>query len=346
VDREGPSEFELIARLAERLRPGVDGGDSVALGIGDDAAVTLPAGAAVLTVDAVVDGVHFRREAAPLRSVGWKALAVTLSDLAAMGASPRHALVVLGVPGDLDLEGCLEVGDGLAAAASEHATALVGGDVTRAPTLFATVTAVGEVSSADDAVRRDGGRPGDALAVTGELGGAAAGLLLMERPGVAGSVGGETAAALRGRHLEPRPRLDAGVALARAGATAMIDLSDGLGGDCTQLAEASRVRAEIELGRVPIQAGVSEVASAAGLDPLDLVAGGGEDYELLAALPAERVEDARDAADRAGTPLTVIGELSAGEGVGLRDPSGEDREVTGFDHLAGGPWSAGSAPSG
>jgi thiamine-monophosphate kinase len=345
VDGERKGEFELIARIAERLRAGSEKDDRVALGIGDDAAVTVPEGASVLSVDAVVDGVHFRRETAPLRSVGWKALAATLSDLAAMGASARHALVVLGVPPDLDLDGCLELYDGLAAAASETGTTLLGGDVTRAPALFVTVTAFGELASPGDAVRRGGARAGDVLAVTGELGGAAAGLLLLERPDAGGSLASETAGALRERHLEPHPRLEAGKALARAGATAMIDLSDGLGADCVHLAAASGVRAEIDLGRVPVQDGVSDLASIAGLDVLDLVAGGGEDYELLAALPAERVDEAGPAVGRSGAALTVIGELSAGEGVELRDATGGLRQVAGFDHLASGPGSAGSARS-
>jgi thiamine-monophosphate kinase len=346
VNREGSSEFELIARIAERLRTGAEGDDRVALGIGDDAAVTVPEGASVLSVDAVVDGVHFRRDTAPLRSVGWKALATTLSDLAAMGASARHALVVLGVPPDLDLDGCLELYDGLEQVARDTETTLLGGDVTRAPALFVTVTAVGELSSPGQAVRRDGGRPGDVLAVTGELGGAAAGLLLLESPDVAGSLASDATAALRARHLEPRHRLEAGAALAGAGATAMVDLSDGLGADCGHLAAASGVRAEIDLARVPVQAAVSEVATAAGRDVLDLVAGGGEDYELLAALSADRVDEAVAAVARAGAALTMIGELSEGEGAGLRDASGRLCDAAGFDHLAGGSGSAGSARSG
>ncbi len=345
MDREPVGEFELIARIAERLRGELPEDDRVVLGIGDDAAVMLCEGAAVVSVDAVVDGVHFRRDTAPLRSVGWKALAATLSDLAAMGAAPRYALVVLGVPEDLDAGRALELYEGLAAVARETGTALVGGDVTRAPALLLTVTALGEVASPGDAVRREGGRPGDALAVTGELGGAAAGLLLLERPELARALPEETGAALRARQLEPHPRLDAGRALAAAGATAMVDLSDGLGADCAHLAEASGVRAVIELGRAPMQAGVSDVAEAAGVDPLDLVAAGGEDYELLVALPPDRVEEAAAAVGVAGTSLTAIGELGAGEGVELRDPSGARREVAGFDHLAGGRGSAGSARS-
>jgi thiamine-monophosphate kinase len=337
-------EFELIARIAERFG-GAGRGEGVVLGIGDDAAVTTPRGATVICVDAVVDGVHFRRETSPLRSIGSKALAVTLSDLAAMGATPRHALVVLGVPEDVDLDACLTVCDGLAAAAGESGTTIVGGDVTRAPALFVTVTAVGEVSSPDAAVRRGGARAGDVLVVTGELGGAAAGLLVLERPGLADSLSLDGVEALTERLLEPRPRLEAGLALARAGATAMIDISDGLGADCAHLAEASGVRAEIALERVPVQAGVPEVAAVAGLDPLDLVAGGGEDYELLAALPRERVAAAVEAVAQAGTSLAEICELGAGAGVELRDASGRVHEVAGFDHLRTGRGSGGSARS-
>ncbi len=313
----------MRARLAEA---GVGAGGRVALGSGDDAAVIHATGASAISVDALVDGVHFRRETAPLGSVGRKALTAALSDLAAMGATAGEALVALGVPGDLDEAGCAELADGLAGAAREWSVVLAGGDVVRAPVLFVSVTVIGSLAMGGG-VTRAGAQPGDLVAVTGELGGAAAGLLLLDRPDLAAALGEDAAAALRRRQLEPTPRLGEGRALAEAGATAMIDLSDGLAGDAGHVARASGVAIEIELDRLPLFEGVAEVAEAAGRDALDLAVSGGEDYELLACLPAEALE-------RADARLTAIGEVTEGEGLRLREQGGTLRVARGFDQLA------------
>ena len=329
-------EFGLIARLAQRLGQAQGArrsGTEIHVGIGDDGAVTVPAGATGTSTDAMVEGVHFRRETAPPRAIGRKALAAALSDLAAMGAAPGEAYVALGIPDDLAEGACLEVYEGLGVLAAETGTAVLGGDLTRSPILLIVVTAVGHAPSADAIVGRDGASVDQALAVTAELGGAAAGLLLLERPELAGSLDPEAAASLRRRQLEPEPRLAAGAALASAGASAMIDISDGLGADAGHVAAASGLRVAIELERVPVQAGVAEVAAAAELDTRDLSAAGGEDYELLAAVPRDRLEAAAGAASAAGAPLTVIGTTTRGEGVELRDPDGSVRPASGFDHL-------------
>jgi thiamine-monophosphate kinase len=332
------NEFDLIARLVETVAEARREGSSsyrarIAVPSGDDAAVTVPKGATATSVDSLVDGVHFRRQTAPLGSVGRKALAVALSDLAAMGAVPGEAYVQLGVPDDLDQAGCLELGQGLAQVAAEHDVAVLGGDVTRAPVLWIAITVVGHADSAEQLVRRAGASPGDLLAVTGELGGAAAGLLVLDRPELAEAVGAEVADGLRRRQLEPRPRIAAGRALAARGASAMIDLSDGLGGDAGQLAGASGVRLEIELERLPLQAGVGEVADAAGADAYELGTGRGEDYELLVALPPECAEGAGAEVATTGSTLTTIGAVEEGEGVVLRAPDGSEREPGGFDQL-------------
>jgi thiamine-monophosphate kinase len=333
-------EFELLAKVRERLAPP---GPRVRLGSGDDAAIVVPGGATATSVDALLDGVHFRRADASLAQIGRKALAAALSDLAAMGAEAGEAYVVLGVPIDLDEDGCLELLDGIAAVAAETGTTLAGGDVSRAPALSLAITVVGHAARAEDLVTRSGARPGDILAVTGELGGAAAGLLLLEEGGPAGArssfqphSGDEGCrAGLLSRQLQPRPRLEAGRALARAGATAMIDLSDGLGGDARHLAAASGVGLRIDAGALPIAAGVAAVAAAAGRDPLALAAGGGEDYELLATLPGERFEAAAAAVAAAdGAGLARIGEATAGAGVEIRLPGGGTLEPTGFDQLS------------
>jgi thiamine-monophosphate kinase len=314
-------EFELLDRIRARLpQPGA----RVRLGSGDDAAVTVPGGATATSVDALVDGVHFRREWSSPTQIGAKALAVALSDLAAMGAEPGEAYVVLGIPADFDEDSCLELLDGMAKVAEETGTTLAGGDVTRAPVVTLAVTVVGHAKSAGDLVTRSGAQPGDALVVTGELGGAAAGLLLLEaKPDVPSLVT---------RQVEPQPRLGAGQALAAAGATAMIDLSDGLGGDARHIAAAGGVGLRIDADALPLAPGLVEVAADAGRDPLELATSGGEDYELLATLPEERLADAeRATGDHGG--LTRIGTVIAGEGVEIRLPGGELLEPRGFDQL-------------
>jgi thiamine-monophosphate kinase len=325
-------EFELLAKLRERLP---EAGSRVRLGSGDDAAVTVPGGATATSVDALVDGVHFRRDRGSLEQIGHKALATALSDLAAMGAEAGEAYVVLGVPPDLDEDDCLRILDGMVALATGTGTTLAGGDVTRAPALTLAVTVVGHAETAEQLVGRGGARPGETLVLTGELGGAAAGLLLLERPELASCVPEETAARLRKRQLEPWPRLRAGRALAAVGATAMIDLSDGLGADAGHLAARSGAALRIEAASLPLAKGVAEVAAAAGREPLELATAGGEDYELLVALPTERLGEASLAIGEAEeAALTPVGEVAAGSGVEIRLPGGASLETGGFDQLA------------
>ena len=335
-------EFELIEAVRRRLP---QGDPRVVLGSGDDAAVTVPEGATATSVDALVDGVHFRRQWSGLAQIGDKALAVALSDLAAMGAEAGEAYVVLGVPEDLDEDGCLELLDGMEALAGRTGTTLAGGDVTRAPVLTLAMTVVGHAPSAGDFVTRAGARPGDALVVSGELGGAAAGLKLLENAATEDSgrdrsllvslsdTNSERDAGLVRRQLEPQPRLAEGRMLAQAGATATIDLSDGLGGDAGHLAAASGVALRIDAASLPLQEGVAEVAAAAGHDHLELAVSGGEDYELLAALPPQRLDEATTAVEATGTRLTRIGEVLAGEGVEIRLPGGGILPPAGFDQL-------------
>lgn len=322
-------EFELLARMRERLP---SSGGRLLLGSGDDAAVTRPAGVEAVSIDAVVDGVHFRRADATPRQIGRKALSVALSDIAAMGAEAGEAYVALAVPPDLDEEGCLELLDGLLEVASETGTDLAGGDLTRSPVLSLAVTVVGHAEEAESLVARTGARAGDVLAVTGELGAAAAGLLTLGDPRIAAAVPDEALSSLRARQLDPSPRLDAGRALAAAGARAMIDISDGLGGDARRLAEESGIGMQIDSSLLPLAAGLAEAASAAVRDPLELAVSGGEDYELLASLPAERFEGAAAAVQDAGVALTRIGE-AGGEDVRIRRPGGAPLEPRGYDQL-------------
>lgn len=324
-------EFELLAKLRKRLP---QDGPQVKLGSGDDAAVTVPGGATATSVDAIIDGVHFRRGESDLRAVGRKALATALSDLAAMGAEAGEAYVVLGAPEDLGEEEFLALLDGLLELAAATGTTLAGGDLTRAPALTLAVTVVGHAATAERLVSRAGARPGDLLVLTGEIGAAAAGRLLLDEPDLARAVPENTAERLRARQLDPSPRLRSGLALAAAGARAMIDLSDGLAGDAAHLARAGGVGLRIDAGSLPLAKGVAEVAVAAGREPLELAVSGGEDYELLAALPPARLAEASTAiGEAAETTLTPVGEVEAGEGAEIRLPGGGRLKARGYDHL-------------
>ncbi|HEU4706807.1 MAG TPA: thiamine-phosphate kinase [Solirubrobacterales bacterium] len=326
-------EFELLAKLRDRLPPN---DPRVRLGSGDDAAVTVPGAATATSVDAIVDGVHFRRAETTPHLIGRKAISTALSDLAAMGADAGEAYVALGAPEDLGEEEFLALLDGVLEVCAETGTSLAGGDVTRAPALTLAITVVGHARGPDELVPRAGAEAGDLLVLTGEIGGAAAGRLLLDDPALAAAVSESTADHLRHRQLDPAPRLRSGSALAEAGARAMIDLSDGLAGDALRVAEASAVELRIEAGSLPLAKGVAEVAAAAGRDPLELAVSVGEDYELLAALPPQRLAEASAQIGAAAeATLTPIGEVRLGGGVEIRLPGGGLLESRGYDHLAG-----------
>jgi thiamine-monophosphate kinase len=324
-------EFDLLDRFRARLPAGHA---RLLVGSGDDAAVTVPGGATATSVDAAVDGVHFRRAWATPAQIGGKALAAGLSDLAAMGAGPGEAYIALGVPPDFGEEACLELLDGVLDVAGRNDMVIAGGDLVRSAVLTVCVTAVGHAESAEDLVTRSGARPGDAVVVTGELGAAAAGLALLQRPELEEMAGLADADALRKRQLEGCCRPAEGRALAAAGASAMIDLSDGLAADAGHIAVAGGLSLEIDAGLLPLAAGVTEIADAAGEDPLVLAANGGEDYELLACLPEERVAEGVRRLGELGTPLTRVGRVVPGEGAAVRLPDGRRLRPAGFDALA------------
>lgn len=334
--RDSP-EFNLIdairGRLAERGALGAaDATGRLRVGPGDDAAVTVPGGATATTVDAVVDGVHFRSSWCPPMSVGRKAMATALSDLAAMGAEPGEAYVWLGRPEWLGEEDVLDLCEGLAVVAEREDVVVAGGDITAAGELAVSVTAVGHAAEPDDFVRRDGAQPGDVLCVTGPLGGSAAGLMVLEHPDLTDRISAAADVAVSQCQLDPRPRLAAGRALAAGGVSAMVDISDGLGADAEQLAAASEVAIEVELARVPTAEGLAEVAEAAGRDAFEILIGG-EDYELLAAVPRSALEGAAAAVAEAGGTLAEIGRVERGRGVRLRLPGGRSLPPGGYDQL-------------
>ena len=276
---------------------------------GDDAAVVRARGVAVTSIDTVVEGVHFSLSTHSPADVGWKALATALSDLAAMGAEAGEAYVSLVLPAGFD--GGEELVGGMESLAEATGTTIAGGDVVGGPALAVTVAVVGWADGESELVGRDGARPGDLIGVTGRLGGSEAGRMLLER-------GEREPSELVQRHLRPRPRLTEGRALAQAGATAMIDLSDGLATDAGHVARASGVQLAVNLAALP---------RAPGEDPAQ-AATGGDDYELLFTIAPQGRTQAEAAA-----PVAWLGEVAAGSGLVLLDGEGRPMEgLTGYEH--------------
>lgn len=325
-------EFRLIDRIRERT---AQGRDDVRLGIGDDAALlAVPEGQELaVAIDTMVEGVHFLRGTAPA-DLGWKSLAVNLSDLAAMGATPAWALLALTLPRDgsaaershfID-----DFADGFAQLAQPHRLALVGGDTTSGP-LVISVAVHGFVPPGK-ALRRAGAKLGDVVMVTGTLGDAAAGLHLLQRGGQEDRHGAQGAYLVERLH-RPAPRIAAGLAL-RDGASACLDVSDGLLADLNHLCEASGVGAEIEsalLPRSPALLALFDEASAR-----DFALSGGDDYELCFTVPASRAAEVQADLARLGCGATRIGRIVEGEGARVRGEDGRWLEPMrqGWDHFA------------
>lgn len=344
-------ERGLIRRIRELVGAGAPG---VAVGIGDDAAVLALADNAKLlaTTDLLLEGVHFRRGYATPADIGWKAMAVNLSDIAAIGGTPRFALVAMACPAETEVEAIEAFYAGMKAAAAPHGVVIVGGDTCASPGgLLVSVTLLGELAGAPRL--RSGARPGEAIAVTGTLGESAAGLALLEatpRSRSAVATGGtkaglprdsldqETVDRVSRAHLRPVARVAEGHWLGRnAAVRAMIDLSDGLAADLGHLASESRVGALVHLDRLPIASAVRRVADALGRDPTELAVTGGEDYELLLTTdPAAAQELARGLQAATGTSLTVIGEVVEAEaGVQFVNALGEPVPLgEGFEHFS------------
>jgi thiamine-monophosphate kinase len=313
----GASELELIRQFTAPF-----GAPAPPWGPGDDCAVLPPSGAATcVTTDAVFEGAHFTRRHFSLEDIGHKALAVNLSDLASMGAKPSWFVCALGLPRETPAAEVRALGKGMARLARAHRIALVGGNFTRARELSVTLTAAGEAWRGG-AMLRSGGRAGDGLYVSGTLGDARLGLACL---------GMERAPRAQARQRRPVPRVSLGL-LGRRFARACIDVSDGLAGDLEHLCRASGVGAEVHLSRLPVS---TELRSSAGPDAWRWALAGGEDYELLLAVPDKVCAMFERACHRARERVTRIGQLTVGRAIVFRQPGGHPvRPPRGFDHFA------------
>jgi thiamine-monophosphate kinase len=305
-------EFGLIARVTARLQSG----PGTLLGPGDDAAiVAAPDARVVASTDALVEGRHFRRDWATATEIGHRAAAANLADIAAMGATPTALLVALCAPPALDVRWAEELADGLAAEAATVGASVVGGDMASSPILTIAVTALGDLGGRRP-VTRDGARAGDVVALCGRVGYAAAGYTVLSR-------GFRTPMLLVDAYRRPRVPYAAGPQAARAGATAMLDISDGLLQDLGHIAKASKVSIDLQRSAFEVPPQMRDAAQALGVDPYQWVLAGGDDHALAATFPRDRTlpegwfEIGRV---REGTGVTVDGKTPKGP--------------TGWDHFA------------
>ncbi len=331
-------EFELIARLTADLATRSD----VVHGVGDDCAVLDMGGPTLLlaTCDSQVEGVHFTRHASHPSDIGRKALAINLSDIAAMGGEPRYALISLLLPAHFPQDELDAIYAGLRAEAETYATALVGGNISgtgQSTQLVIDITLLGSVERGR-VLTRGGARAGDLICVTGGLGDSAAGLYTFLHPTL--EYQAHALEYVRAIHTAPRPRVAEGRVLGRFGpevVTALLDVSDGLSGDLGHLCERSGVGAQIDLARLPLSLALRTIAADAATDPLLWALHGGEDYELLFSVAPGQEETVIEAVrQETGTQVTVIGTIvEASEGMQALYPDGHQEALTAqsWDHL-------------
>ena len=334
-------EHALISRITARLATP----SWVVVGPGDDAAVIRPERGAldVLTTDAQVEGVHFDRRFVPPDAIGHRALAVNISDLAAMGAAPRAALLSLVLPDELEVAVVDAVVDGFTALAGRHRIAVIGGNITRSPRLGAAqaqgplmidVTAIGSVKPRR-ILTRAGARPGDEVFVTGTIGDAAVGLnILRSGADLLGPPQRGGSALLQEKYLRPEPRVRAGLLLGRnRAASACIDLSDGLADGIRQISAASGVGIIVEEAAIPLAAGVAEFHRGLGNDAVCAALAGGDDYELLFTVRPVWRGRLRAVRRLAGDlPITRIGVVTRDTRLIVRSTAGDRDVPAGFEH--------------
>jgi thiamine-monophosphate kinase len=327
-------ELEIIRRVRRKIGGPAPG---TLIGLGDDAAAFEPAsGLELFTSDAFVEGVHFRRDFASLRDIGAKCMVANVSDVAAMGGFPTRATVALCVPGGTPNAEIEELYDGMIAVSERYAFEIVGGDVVSSREgLVISIALLGAVEP-DRVVTRSGAVVGDAVVVTGSLGGSEAGLLSL----IEDLPGGAAVDGVRRRHLAPSPRLaEAQAIIDVATPHAMIDVSDGLSTEAWHIAEESGVGVRLAAASVPIDAAAVEVAREMGRDPLALALGSGEEFELVVTIPASEIARTTDHVEGVtGTGITRIGEVvEASLGCTLVRPDGSEvpLERGGYEHLSG-----------
>ena len=311
--------IEILAQIADEV--GCRSRPDLIIGIGDDAAAWQGKGFGLGTTDILVQDVHFTLETTTWHDLGWKALAVNISDIAAMGGFPDYAVISLGLPSNTEVEDIIKLYRGMAEIARQFNMAIVGGDISEAPLLIISPSVIGRVEK-DKMLTRSGAVPGDRIAVTGYVGSSAAGLRMMkEKPELDPAI----APALIEAHLRPWPRVTEGQLLGENGVKAAIDISDGLIADLAHICRASGVEARVRLPDIPIHPALK---AAFGEDAISLALSGGEDYELLFTAPGMVIDKvrARGAVSPLSIPVTIIGEITGGKPgrVTLLDENGGD----------------------
>jgi thiamine-monophosphate kinase len=327
-------EFALIARLQQRLA--ASGGAQVVRGIGDDCAILRPAAGMdlLVTTDTQEEGVHFRRDWATPQDIGWRCLAVNVSDIAAMGGRPLGAVIALSLPPTLEVAFVEALYDGLYELATAYDCPIVGGNISKtAGGVSVTITVLGEVPHGQS-LCRSGAQVGDDIWVTGDLGGAKAGLEALLHPE---AVAGLPTTEILQRYRRPRPRLREAQYLRQHGTLhSLLDLSDGLSSDLAHICEESRVGARLEAVYIPISAEVHRVAQALHTDPLAFALHGGEDFELCFTAPPAALDAVQQAfAAQFCCPLVRIGTIESGAGITLGFPDGTQQALGahGYDHF-------------